>query len=64
MKRIPKFVSQKNKIKFVKRISEFVSEMYETDSEIRFTKKKFVKWISESVSKKYETNFKFHFRKV
>jgi len=29
----------KKKLKFVKRISESVSEMYETDSEIRFTKK-------------------------
>jgi len=64
MKRISKSISQKN-LKFVKRISESVSEMYETDSEIRFTKKlKFVKRISESVSEKYETDFKFHFKKV
>ena len=49
--------------KSMKWISNSISEKYETDYEIRFTKNilKFVKRISKSVSEKYETDSEIRF---
>ena len=47
----------------MKRILESVSEMYETDSEIRFTKKKLKFCETDSVSEMYETDSKIRFIK-